>query len=191
MRRTLPPEPQAGALRGDERFVSSARRVLRSRALIGSMLVGFGCFFTFTGVFSYVTFRLEAPPFSFSDSKTGLIFTLWALGFFGPVAGRVAERVGWRVICMTSMVFILAGVLITIPARVPTLIVGLALLAIGMYAGTTGAQLGVSSSTRHDRGIASAFYFTAFYTAATLAAMCPGSSGSRTGGAGWSCSRSA
>jgi len=174
MRRTLPPEPDAGTLRGDERFLHSARRVLRSRALIGSMLVGFGCFFTFTGVFSYVTFRLEAPPFSFSDSKTGLIFTLWALGFFGPVAGRVAERVGWRVICLTAMVFVLVGVVITIPARVPTLILGLAFLSVGMYAGTTGAQLGVSSSTRHDRGIASAFYFTAFYTAATLAGYVPG-----------------
>jgi YNFM family putative membrane transporter len=51
---------------------------------------------------------------------------------------------------------------------------GLALLTIGMFAGATSAQLGVATATRSEQGVASAFYFSAYYTAGALGGWIPG-----------------
>ena len=37
-------------------------------------------FFTFVGTFSYIDFRLEAPPFSLGPAVAGLVFLVWAMG---------------------------------------------------------------------------------------------------------------
>jgi len=53
-------------------------------------------------------------------------------------------------------------------------IVGLALVTIGNFAGVTAAQLGVSSAVAEDRGMASAFYFSAYYVVGSIGGYVPG-----------------
>ena len=90
MRGSLPGVGAAGTHR--ERW----SRSLANRRLFGVAVAGGALFFTFVGTFTYVIYRLEAPPYSYGTSAASLVFLLWIAGVIGPLAGRVAERLGWR-----------------------------------------------------------------------------------------------
>ena len=130
--------------------------------------------FTFVGTFTYVAYRLEEPPFSLGNSAASLVFFLWVVGLASPVAGRLAERIGWRRLTLAAVGAGACGLLVTLPERLPVMVVGLALVATAMFAGYTATQLGVGDVARRDRGVATALYFSAYYGAGALGAWVPG-----------------
>ena len=67
-----------------------------------------------------------------------------------------------------------AGLLITLPNVLATVILGLALVATGMFAGVTAVQIGVAQASRVDRGTASGIYFTFYYLSGAVGAYLPG-----------------
>ena len=67
-----------------------------------------------------------------------------------------------------------AGLALTLPAVLPTLVLGLACLATAMFTGYTATQLGLGDVARADRGAASALYFSTYYGAGALGAYAPG-----------------
>jgi len=167
MHGTLPPAPTPAR---SGRTIAS----VLSRPLIGVSLAGGALFFTFVGTFTYVVYRLEAPPFSYGTSAASLVFLLWLAGGLGPLAGRLAERLGWRRLASTMTVLAAVGLGLTIPDRTTVIVLGLACVAAGMFTAYTATQLGVSDVARADRGAASAFFFTAYYGAGALGAYVPG-----------------
>src|ERR1700712_1285912 len=118
MRRSLPADPAPPASRPALR--STLATVTRNRTLLAATALGAGLFFAFVGVFSYAEYRLQRPPFSLGTTASSLIFLLWLLGGVGPVAGRVAERVGWRRVALVAILLATCGALLTIPASLPT-----------------------------------------------------------------------
>lgn len=171
MARLLPESPAAPAS-GSRR--GSVVRQVRNPRLIAPTVGGAVLFFTFVGVASYATFRLEEPPFSYGTGAVSLIFVLWFLGAVGPTAGRLADRIGWRRLLAGAIALAFAGVALTLPATLPTLVAGLACVIVGMFAGVVAAQIGVMAATTRDRGTASAVYYTVYYLAGGLAAFLPG-----------------
>jgi YNFM family putative membrane transporter len=171
MRRWLPDvgAPARSGLRG-----GGLGAQLRNRQLLRIAAAGGAIFFNFVGVFSYVTFRLERPPFGFGTGTGALIFLLWLLGVIGPWAGKLVDRIGWRNAALAAVGCAMAGVLLSIPAWLPTLALGLALLTVAMFSGATALQLGVTMSADVDRGAASAVYFSIYYASAALGAYVPG-----------------
>jgi MFS transporter, YNFM family, putative membrane transport protein len=171
MRRSLPdlplPERTPGRLRG-------AARQLRNRTLLLATLTGSTFFFVFVGTFSFVTYRLEEPPFDFGTAEISLVFLLWPLGAVTPFVGRLADRHGWQRLALTGFAVAAAGLAVSFPSTVPTVLVGLGLVALGNFTGVTAAQLGVGTSSAIDRGAASAIYFSVYYTTGALAAYVPG-----------------
>lgn len=147
---------------------------LRNRRLLGVSIGGGALFFTFVGTFTYVTYRLEEPPFSYSVAVASLVFLLWLTGLAGPFAGRVAERVGWRRLALGAVGLSASGVLLTLPDVLPLLVVGLGCIAAAMFTGYTATQLGVGAVARFDRGAATAVYFSIYYGAGALGAYAPG-----------------
>ncbi len=149
-------------------------RHLRNVRLIGVALCAGALFFTFVGTFTYVTFRLEEPPFSYSVAVASLIFLLWLTGLTAPITGRIAERIGWRRVAFGTVLLSASGLLLTLPNVLPLLVLGLACVAAAMFAGVTAAQLGISDVARVDRGAATALYFSIYYGAGALGAYLPG-----------------
>lgn len=172
MRRMLPPElgPPERELRG--RAAVSAQ--LHNAPLIVPALMGAALFFTFVGVFSYVTFRLERPPFELGTEASSLVFLLWVFGVAGPVAGRLTDRFGWRRVGGAGLTLALVGVAISLPATLPTLVLGLTCVIAGMFGGVTATQLGIGDVASTNRGVATALYFTIYYVAGALAGFLPG-----------------
>jgi YNFM family putative membrane transporter len=169
MRRRLPeaPVPERSGR------TALATQLVNSAVLVPGLAAA-ALFFTFVGVFSYASFRLQEAPFGFSPAATSLVFALWVLGTIGPAAGRLADRVGWQRVSLGGLVVAASGVALTLPAWPATMLPGLAVLTLGMFAGVTGAQLGLAAAGPADRGIASAIYFSFYYGAGALAGFVPG-----------------
>ena len=103
MQRSLPSEEAPSVARPALRVTLAA--VSRNRTLLAATALGAGLFFSFVGIFSYAEYRLQRPPFSLGATASSLIFLLWLLGGVGPVAGRVAERFGWRRVAIVAVAF--------------------------------------------------------------------------------------
>ena len=89
----------------------------------------------------------------------------------GPVAGRVAERIGWQTLALACMGLMAAGLLLSLPEALVPAIAGAGLVTLANFAGVTAAQLGVAGATAQDRGLATALYFTAYYVAGGLGGL--------------------
>ena len=150
------------------------RRQLRNRPLLQATAAGSAFFFTFVGTFSYVVYRLERPPFGYGPAAGSLVFLLWFLGILGPSFGRLADRIGWRRLALGALATAAAGLALTLPARLPTLVLGLALVTVANWAGVTAAQLGVAAATDVDRGAASGVYFSLYYLTGAVGGYLPG-----------------
>ena len=98
--------------------------------LLGVSIGGGALFFTMVGTFTYITYRLEEPPFSYPAAVASLVFLLWFTGLVGPLAGRIADRIGWRRLALGTVVLSAAGVLLTLPDVLPLLVLGLACIAV-------------------------------------------------------------
>jgi YNFM family putative membrane transporter len=163
--------PDAGV---PERSGGHVLAQLRNGLLLRIAFSAGALFFTFVGVFSYVVFRLEEPPFGFGNAVSALVFLLWLLGAAGPWAGKLVDRIGWRRAALAAVALATSGVLLSLPNRLPTIAVGLACVTVAMFGGVTALQLGVTASTTVDRGAASAVYFSVYYAAGALGAYLPG-----------------
>src|ERR1700736_2613236 len=171
MRRTLLDVPVA---RVDGRRRDGLRRQLHNRALLQATAAGSAFFFTFVGTFSYVVYRLEQPPFRCGPAAGSLVFALWFLGVLGPALGRLADRIGWRRIGFCALALAAAGLGRTLPAWLPSLVIGLAFVTLANWSGVTAAQLGVAAASDVDRGTASAVYFSLYYLTGAVGGYVPG-----------------
>jgi MFS transporter, YNFM family, putative membrane transport protein len=176
----LAPLAAALVMRGRLPDVAPPRRsgralgALLNPALLAVAATGGALFFTFVGTFTYVTFRLEEPPFSLAPTTASLVFGLWIVGALGPAVGRLAQRVGWRRLTAAALGLATVGVLLTAIESLVPVVAGLACIAVAMFGGYTATQLGVGDVARTDRGAASALYFSAYYGSGALGAYVPG-----------------
>jgi MFS transporter, YNFM family, putative membrane transport protein len=171
MRWTLPEAPLPSRSPG---AATALLGQLRNARVLRPALAASALFFTFVSVFSYSTFRLEQPPFDYGTGVVSLVFVLWGLGVAGPPAGRLADRLGWRMVALLGLCSSATGVLLSLPALIVTLVPALVFVISGMFVGVTAAQLGVSEAGDVDRGVASAVYFTLYYVAGAAAGFLPG-----------------
>jgi len=147
---------------------------LTNPRLLRATAVGSAFIFTFIGTFSYVTFRLEGPPFGYGTAASSVIFLLWLMGAFVPFAGRLAERIGWQRLALGALALAAAGLGVSLPDALPALALGLAAVTLANFVGVTAAQLGVAGATAVDRGVASAVYFSLYYATSAVGAYVPG-----------------
>jgi YNFM family putative membrane transporter len=119
-------------------------------------------------------YRLERPPFSLGEGARSLVFVLWTLGVLGPTVGRLSDRLGWRRLALCSLALAAVGLALSLPAWLPSLVVGLACVTVGNFAGVTAAQIGVTGSTEVDRGATMSVYFSLYYLIGSTGAYLPG-----------------
>jgi MFS transporter, YNFM family, putative membrane transport protein len=171
MRRRLPEAPEPERTPGRGRALAAQ---LGNRDVLVPAIAAAALFYTFVGVFSYASFRLQAPPFGYSPAVTSLVFSLWAIGLVAPLAGRLADRFDWRRVALASIGVAGCGLLLSLPEQRALPILALAVLTLGMFGGVTAAQLGLAAAGPADRGTASAVYFSFYYGAGALAGFVPG-----------------
>lgn len=137
---------------------------LRNRgllALFGLALVLVG---TFVSLYNFLGYRLTQPPFELPDAVAGLVFLLYLAGTaVATVAGRLADRIGRHRVLAGTVVLMGAGLALTIPDNLITLVLGMSLCTAGFFGAHTVASAWVGVLAAGNRGAASSLYLFSFY----------------------------
>lgn len=132
--------------------------------LLGFMLMG-----GFVSLYNYLGFRLQAAPFSLSQSVIGLIFLLYVVGMFSAnLAGRWADHYGRRTVLWKMVALMLPALLLTLSDSLWLVVPGVALFTFGFFAAHAVAASWVGRRATRARGLASAFYLTSYYLGAAF-----------------------
>ena len=108
------------------------------------------------------------------ESSTIRQFFMAVGPLFGPGFGVLADRIGWRRLAFVAFAVAAVGLAVSLPAQLPTLVLGLALVTVANWAGVTAAQIGVAAASDVDRGTASALYFSLYYLTGAVGGYVPG-----------------
>ncbi|MES2257334.1 MAG: MFS transporter [Pseudomonadota bacterium] len=125
-----------------------------------------GCF---VSAYNYIGYRLLGAPFELRQSTVGAISFLYLLGIFSSVwAGRMADRMGRRGVLWIVMALMLAGLLLTLSAALPVILLGMALFTFGFFAAHSVASSWVGRRARAPQALASALYLFFYYLGSSV-----------------------
>jgi len=137
---------------------------MQNRQLLATYFAGFSTLFCHVGLFTYSNFYLSRPPFSLSTSALGLIFLVYALGILiTPLAGRMIDRIGHRAGAMYAIGFISAGILMTLSAKIPVFVSGLAVASSGIFIMQAAASSHTGKTAKSARSSATGLYVSFYY----------------------------
>jgi YNFM family putative membrane transporter len=138
--------------------------LLRLNAM-GALLMG-----TFVAVYNGLGFRLAAEPFGLSPAALALVFLVYPVGSASSAsAGRLADRFGRRTVLPLGVLLTFGGLALTATASLPLIVVGIATLTAGFFAGHSVASSWVGRRAAGSAGQASALYLMAYYAGSSIA----------------------
>ncbi len=164
-----------------EGLVASGKQMLqhfRNMQLLATYAVGFGVLFCFVSTFTYINFRLAAPPYDLSATWLGAIFFVYLVGSgLAPMAGWAVGRFGRRRFMIPVMGLWIGGVLLTLSEPLWLIVLGLTICAsCGLICQTISTGY-VTITAKAGRSSAVGLYVTSFYIG--------GSFGAALGGIAW------
>jgi MFS family permease len=146
--------------------------------LLATYAVGFGVLFCFISIFTYINFRLAAPPYNLSATWLGAIFFVYLLGAgLAPMAGWAVSRFGRRHFMIPVIGLWSVGVLLTLSEPLWLIIAGLTMSAASGLMCQTISTGYVTITAKAGRSSAVGLYVTSFYVG--------GSFGAALGGIAW------
>jgi Arabinose efflux permease len=149
---------------------------LRNRQLLATYWVGFNVLFSLVAIFTYITFRLAAPPYSLTPAQLSWLFVVYLVGLIvTPLAGVGISRAGSRSALIVAVVASMIGVSMTLFHPLPVIIAGLVLCSSGVFvcqaASTSYIQTAAAAGGRSS---AAGLYVACYYTGGSVAGVLPG-----------------
>lgn len=137
---------------------------LKNPALLVVFGLGAVLQISFTGVWTYLPFHLEAPPYSMSLKAISYLFFAYGIGVIGsPLAGRAAEKFGFRRIRLIGVFILSAGIFMTLSSALWLIVVGLCLTCLGFFTAHSLTAASVGQQATHHKGSASSLYLVSYY----------------------------
>ena len=162
-------------------LIASAKQMLqhfRNPQLVATYAVGFGVLFSFVALFTYINFRLAAPPYNLTPTWLGAIFITYMVGSaLTPLAGWAVGRFGRRRFMIPVMMLWILGVALTLSGPLWLIVVGLTISAASGLVCQAISTGYVTITAKAGRSSAVGLYVTCFYTG--------GSFGAALGGVAW------
>jgi YNFM family putative membrane transporter len=154
----------------DPRFHASAwighvgNRTLSFLFAIGFLVMG-----AFVTIYNYVGFRLVAQPYGLSQTELGLLFVVYLFGIGASwSAGLMGDRFGQFKVLPAGIVLAGLGVVVTLAAPLPLIILGIVLLTIGFFMAHSAASALVGRLAEHAKGHAASLYLLAYYIGSSV-----------------------
>lgn len=141
---------------------------MRNPALLPAFALGGLNFMIFLNLYTYLTFRLSAPPWSLGSGWLGLLFLTYLAGTFSAsLSGRIPFS---RIILgmAAGVVLLISGSLLTLSASVGTIIIGLLLNAFGFFLTHSLANTWVNQKAESAKASAASLYSVSYYFGAAL-----------------------
>jgi len=145
---------------------------LKNPALL--LLFGLGIILqlSFTGIWTYLPFHLQAEPFSFSLQKVSYFYITYGLGIIGSsVAGLLINTFSLNKIRMIAIFIMSLGIFITISPSVVFIAVGLGLMCLGFFIAHSLTAISVNAIATHHKGSASSLYLAAYYVGVSMGSI--------------------
>jgi len=157
--RPRPPAESRGAL----------RRLLADPAVAALVAVPFLLMGAFVATYNYLTYRLAGAPFGLPSAVLGLVFLAYLAGTVSSaVAGRLADRLGRPRVLVGSTLLMGAGVVLTLPDRLPLVVAGLVVLTVGFFGAHATASGWAPVVGARRAGLTSATYVCAYYAGSSV-----------------------
>lgn len=119
---------------------------------------------SFTGVWTYLPFHLQDPPYDMSLQAISYLFFAYGLGVIGsPLAGRLAGHYGLRRVRIIGVIFLSSGIFLTLSPSVPLIIIGLCITCLGFFIAHSLTAATVGQEAEHHKGSASSLYLVSYY----------------------------
>lgn len=146
---------------------------LANRNMLIAYVIGGLSFFIFINQYSYVTFVLEAAPFSLSSKLIGMLFITYLAGTCASsISGRLALRYSQPFCIMLGTGLLIIGSIITLKMSIASIILGLSVNSFGFFLTHSTASAWVSKHASRSKikanASASALYLTFYYMGASL-----------------------
>jgi MFS transporter, YNFM family, putative membrane transport protein len=164
-------------------FVARGTRALSARAVTDPALlalygVGACAMGAFIAVFNALGFRLTSAPFGLGAGAASAVFLVYPIGSVSSaVSGRLADRFGRRGVLPVGAVLTAAGLLLTLSARLPVVVFGLAVMTAGFFC-LHGVASGWVPVRAHAGGVAAgqaaSLYLVAYYAGSSIAGSLAG-----------------
>ncbi len=148
---------------------------VRNPRLLATFGVGFGIMFNFLAAFTYLGFRLAAPPFSLSTAAIGAVFVTYLISIVtAPFTGLLVSRLGRRNFGMIALSVWLCGILLTLAPSLPVIILGLFMITGSGFYVQVCCQSFVATNAREGNSSAVGLYVTSFYIGGSFGGFVPG-----------------
>jgi MFS transporter, YNFM family, putative membrane transport protein len=165
---------------------AEAAAPVRLRELGGQVVThlrdpGLACLFTvafllmgaFVTVYNFLGFRLLRPPFDLPAPLVALIFLGYLAGSWASTAaGRLGDRFGRRTVLWIGAAVAVAGIALTLPPWLPTVLAGLLVLTVGFFTGHSVASGWVGRRSAALPGgspaVASSLYLLCYYAGSSV-----------------------
>jgi MFS family permease len=176
VRAWLPEESHAHPHRYMEHhWMDGLRAHLRNSKLMGVCAVGFCVLFSLVGIFTYITFRLASPPYALEPGQLGLMFCVYLVGAaVTPVAGRCADRYGYRSTLVAAVALSVAGIAMTLTESVIVIIAGLGVMCAGIFTAQVCGSGFVGTAAKQNRALAVGLYASCYHAGGSVGAAIPG-----------------
>lgn len=148
--------------------------LLRDPRLRGAYAAGFAILFALVGGFTYITLRLAEPPFNLGPAALSALFTVYLVGIVvTPMSGRILNRLGhFRTLAIAWSVAV-GGLLLTLAAHLPAIVIGLCLFSAAIFVAQTAATSFVGEAASHARATAVGLYVTCYYLGGSVGGVLP------------------
>ena len=134
--------------------------------LFGLAFVLMGGFVT---VYNFLGYRLLDDPFDLPAVLAGLVFLLYLAGTVSSAAaGRLSDSWGRQRVLVTAMGVMAAGLLLSVPDWLPTVLAGIFLFTAGFFAAHSVASGWVGARATDHRAEASSLYLLGYYLGSSI-----------------------
>ncbi|SFE48609.1 MFS transporter, YNFM family, putative membrane transport protein [Lentibacillus persicus] len=124
---------------------------------------------SFTGMWTYLPFYLEAPPFSLPLDVISYTFFAYGLGVIGsPLAGWLAGQFGLRPVQFSGVLVMVAGMFVTLGSSLWMIVLGLCITCLGFFTAHSLTASAVSEEVTEHKGSASSLYLVSYYIGVSL-----------------------
>jgi MFS transporter, YNFM family, putative membrane transport protein len=148
---------------------------IHNRQLLATYAVGWTVLLSLASTFTYVNFYLADPPFHLGPTGLASVFGVYVVGAaVTPGAGRLIDRLGYRRALLAALAVAALGVLLTLISHLWAVLLGLTLLASGVFACQAAASSHVGVAAGHARSSAAGLYVSIYYLGGSAGSVIPG-----------------
>ncbi|MCE3074193.1 MFS transporter [Chryseobacterium gwangjuense] len=149
--------------------IKQMRRFLTDPFLLSLFCIAALIMGTFVSIYNYLSFRLEAPPFSLSHYFIALIFLMYIFGVFGTMlTSRLSKIYEKRSILKYSLIMMFASLFLFYSQNIYLLILGLAIFTLCFFSAHTMASQLVALRAKYGKSSATSIYWLFYYFGSSI-----------------------